>query len=84
MVHFIGDIHQPLHCGDRGDRAETGDLGRMRQRLKDEEALHAAGKMPLANVLAYRYYVAEAALQASLWVQLKGSSRQAVPPRKPG
>lgn len=20
LVHFVGDLHQPLHCGDRGDR----------------------------------------------------------------
>jgi hypothetical protein len=20
VVHFVGDLHQPLHCGDRGDR----------------------------------------------------------------
>ncbi len=22
LVHFVGDLHQPLHCGDRGDRGD--------------------------------------------------------------
>lgn len=24
LVHFLGDIHQPLHCGDRGDSGGNG------------------------------------------------------------
>jgi S1/P1 Nuclease len=28
MVHYMGDVHQPLHCEDRFDAANpTGDLG---------------------------------------------------------
>jgi hypothetical protein len=42
---------------------EHGHLDRMRQRLKEEEALHARGAAPLTNVLAYRYFVAEAELE---------------------
>jgi hypothetical protein len=38
LIHFVGDIHQPLHCGDRGDKG--GNLKKVRL-LGGRKSLHS-------------------------------------------
>lgn len=68
-------------------------LERMRRMLAEEEALHTRGAVPRSNVLAYRYFVAEAEIHNAMmnahWQMLKGMrdpSGLQTPPRpdRPG
>ena len=53
-------------------------LSRMRDRLAEEEALHATGAATHANVLAYRYFVAEAEMWSALQAEMRAFTGDAL------
>ena len=55
LIHFVGDLHQPLHAADRHDRGGNGFVvyqGRKRSNLHrvwDEDLVDALGPDPMAD-----------------------------------
>jgi hypothetical protein len=61
VVHFIGDVHQPLHCVDRnGDRGGNGRLVYLAGR-KGADSLHYVWDTALVRHLVGRRKIAEVA-----------------------
>ncbi len=75
LVHFVGDMHQPLHCSDNNDQGgnkvlvKFGDRGGSRpynlHSLWDSGLL---GKMPKEDVL-FAEYSRESARHAKKWAK---------------
>jgi hypothetical protein len=55
LIHFVGDLHQPLHASDRHDKGGNGFavfMGRRRtnlHRVWDEDLVEALGPDPMAD-----------------------------------
>jgi hypothetical protein len=69
LVHFVGDMHQPLHCSDNNDQGgnkvqvKFGDRPGNLHSLWDSGLL---GKMPKEDVL-FAEYSADSAKHAKSW-----------------
>ena len=55
LIHFVGDLHQPLHAADRHDKGGNSLIvfqGRRRSNLHrvwDEDVVEALGPDPMAS-----------------------------------
>lgn len=74
LIHFVGDVHQPLHCADRHDEGGnklTVHLGRRRtnlHRIWDSDVVTGLGRDPArvaANIEAHFSPAQKAVIEAS-------------------
>ncbi len=72
LVHFVADLHQPLHCGDRRDRGGNDVPVIFRQRPTN---LHSTWDTPLLLEALQREGVRERLLRRASFRELDGVTR---------